>query len=352
MNQAKLNWQSKTVLLLVLPFVAAYVMLQTRWWGAQMPSVAIWTVGISLLLGLVALKLRSATPGAAAAGAVITARLMFSTVRFPYLPWQTALTPVVALLVLTSITTRIGKNRKDKLGTGEGRRGRAASQVAANLGVAAIVSSDLVQSWIVNSHWFSRGTLTPIPVLIPALAALAEAAADTVSSELGQVLSSQPRMITTLRRADAGTDGAISVGGTLVGIVAAGIVAFVGSVVLRGSAEMLPMLAICLTACWAPPSNAVAGSTTTPSIFCRRRVLQSWLLRCSRSFLIRLSGKYFAVYTFHRISGDLEESDYRIIDFGNNTRAPASTTFGRLLRFESFRIVCISFVAQPSIDTA
>jgi uncharacterized protein (TIGR00297 family) len=219
-------------------------MLQTRWWGAQMPSVAIWTVGISLLLGLVALKLRSATPGAAAAGAVITASLMFSTVRFPYLPWQTALTPVVALLVLTSITTRIGKNRKDKLGTGEGRRGRAASQVAANLGVAAIVSSDLVQSWIVNSHWFSRGTLTPIPVLIPALAALAEAAADTVSSELGQVLSSQPRMITTLRRADAGTDGAISVGGTLVGIVAAGIVAFVGSVVLRGSAEMLPMLAI------------------------------------------------------------------------------------------------------------
>jgi uncharacterized protein (TIGR00297 family) len=76
------------------------------------------------------------------------------------------------------------------------------------------------------------------------LAALAEAAADTVSSELGQVLSSQPRMITTLRRADAGTDGAISVGGTLAGVLAAGIVALAGSLVLRGSVEMLPMLAI------------------------------------------------------------------------------------------------------------
>jgi uncharacterized protein (TIGR00297 family) len=76
------------------------------------------------------------------------------------------------------------------------------------------------------------------------LAALSEAAADTVSSELGQVLSSQPRMITTLRRADPGTDGAISLGGTLAGVVAAGIVAFAGSLVLRGSLDMLPMLAI------------------------------------------------------------------------------------------------------------
>ena len=243
-NQSKLIWQSKTVLLLVLPFVAAYVVLQTRWWAVQMPSVAIWTVGLSILLGLVALKLRSATLGAAATGAVITASLMFSTVSFPYQPWQTALAPVVALLVLTSITTRIGKNRKERLGTGEGKRGRAASQVAANLGVAAIAGSDLIQSWMVDSHWFSRGTLAPIPVLVPALAALAEAAADTVSSELGQVLSSQPRMITTFRRADAGTDGAISVGGTLAGVAAAGIVAFVGCLVLRGSLELLPMLMI------------------------------------------------------------------------------------------------------------
>jgi hypothetical protein len=75
-RQPKLLWQSKTVLLLVLPFVAAYVVLQTRWWALQMPSVAIWTLGLSILLGLVALKLRSATPGAARPGAVITASLM------------------------------------------------------------------------------------------------------------------------------------------------------------------------------------------------------------------------------------------------------------------------------------
>jgi uncharacterized protein (TIGR00297 family) len=63
---------------------------------------------------------------------------------------------------------------------------------------------------------------------------LAEAAADTVSSEIGQVLCGQPRMITTLRRVEAGTDGAVSLVGTLAGVAAAGIVAAVGAWALGG----------------------------------------------------------------------------------------------------------------------
>jgi uncharacterized protein (TIGR00297 family) len=71
-----------------------------------------------------------------------------------------------------------------------------------------------------------------------ALAALAEAAADTVSSEVGQVLSSRPRMITTLRCVDPGTDGAISLFGTLAGMAAAGIVAALGTLAMRGDSTM------------------------------------------------------------------------------------------------------------------
>jgi uncharacterized protein (TIGR00297 family) len=66
------------------------------------------------------------------------------------------------------------------------------------------------------------------------LAALAQAAADTVSSEIGQVLGGRPRMITTLRAVETGTDGAVSAVGTLAGLVAAAIVAGVGSWALRG----------------------------------------------------------------------------------------------------------------------
>ena len=64
------------------------------------------------------------------------------------------------------------------------------------------------------------------------LAALAEAAADTVSSEVGQVLGGRPRMITTLRQVESGVDGGITLIGTLAGVMAAAIVALLGALVL------------------------------------------------------------------------------------------------------------------------
>ncbi len=239
MAQIKLVWQSKFVLLIVLPFVGAGVVLQTHWWATQLAPVAILTVGLSLLLALVVMKLRAATPGAAATGAIITVSLMFSTAIFPYLPWQTALIPVLAVAVLAYSSTRLGRSQKERLGTAERRQGRSASQVAANLGIAALASSEVVQSWLTNSHCFARPTLVPMPLFAVALAALAEAAADTVSSEAGQVLGGRPRMITTLRSVEPGTDGAVSLYGTLAGVVAAGLVAAAGTLAMRGDLTML-----------------------------------------------------------------------------------------------------------------
>jgi uncharacterized protein (TIGR00297 family) len=70
------------------------------------------------------------------------------------------------------------------------------------------------------------------------LAALAEAAADTVSSEVGQVLGGRPRMMTTLREVEPGTDGAISLAGSAAGLIAAGIVAAAGTLALDGDLRM------------------------------------------------------------------------------------------------------------------
>lgn len=233
-SRSHLAWQSKFVLLFVLPFAGVSVVLQTHWWAVYSPSVAIWTVGLSLLLGLVVLKLRAATPAAAITGVLITSSLMFSTVTFPYHPWGTALVPVLTVSLLAHFATRIGRAKKERLGTAEERHGRTASQVAANLGIAAIVLSQNVQSWLIDLHRFSRGTLAPIPLMAVGLAALAEAAGDTVSSELGQVFGGLPRMITTLRTAEPGQDGAISILGTLAGTVAAAIVAALGTLALSG----------------------------------------------------------------------------------------------------------------------
>jgi len=247
--QAKLVWQSKLVLLLVMPFAAAGLVLQTHWWATQQASVAIWTIGLSLLLGVVVLWLHAATPAGAVTGAVITASLMFSTVMFPYQPWHTALLPVLAVSLLAWLATKLGRGKKEQLGIAENRRGRSAAQVAANLGVAALVSSEFVQDWLMDTHWLFRSPLAPTPVFAIMLAALAEAAADTVSSEIGQVLGGRPRMITTLRIADPGMDGAISLAGTIAGVVAAGIVAGIGTLGLRGGSTLF----------WVSGAGAVFG---------------------------------------------------------------------------------------------
>lgn len=142
--------------------------------------------------------------------------------------------PVLAVLILTSISTHFGRARKEQLGKAEAHTGRKASQVAANIGAAALLSLSVAQTWQIDSPLLHLSTLVHAAVFVAGLACLCEAAADTVSSELGQVLNSRPRMITTLRVAEPGMDGAISVVGTVAGIVAAGIVALVGSVALYG----------------------------------------------------------------------------------------------------------------------
>jgi len=237
-TRSSLAWQSKLVLLLVLPAAATDVMLKTQWWTSQPAPVAIWTLSLSLLLGLITWRLRAATPAAAVTGAILTASLMFSTVRFPYEPWRTALAPVLAVSLLAFAATRTGRAKKEHLGTAEKHDGRSAAQVAANLGAAALVASEFAQSWMADSHWLPHLAPEQAPLLVAGLAALAEAAADTVSSELGQVFGGRPRMITTLRTVEPGTDGAVSWAGSLAGAAAAALVAALGTAALDGAAAM------------------------------------------------------------------------------------------------------------------
>jgi uncharacterized protein (TIGR00297 family) len=229
-----LKWQSKTVLLAVFPAVGAELVLAVERWAIESPLVGVCILGMSGVLGLVARRVRSATASGAWAGAAIAASLMFSTASLPCLPWHTALVPVLAVLVLTSIATRLGRTRKEQLGTAERRGGRVAAQVAANLGAAALLAMEMLRLRLADTGWFPPADWGLGLLFAPMLAALCEAAADTVSSELGQVLNSRPRMITTLRVMEPGTDGAISPGGTLAGMAAAALVAVAGAAALPG----------------------------------------------------------------------------------------------------------------------
>ncbi len=122
---------------------------------------------------------------------------------------------LVLLFILTWGATRLGYNRKQKMGTAEKKEGRTASQVFANVGVAAICAAAF--------RW-SGNTVG----LLAMCAALAEAAADTVSSEVGQTSSKEARMITTWQKVPAGANGGITVIGTLAGASAALLLSIAG----------------------------------------------------------------------------------------------------------------------------
>lgn len=241
MREAKLEWQSWAVLALVLPVACANVVVETRHWGAQFPAAAAWAIGLSAILGFATYNLRAATAAAALTGAAINASLMYATSTYEYEFWRTAVIPVLAVFLLAFGATRAGRARKERMGIAERRMGRSAAQVAANLGLAALVTNRLLEGWAGAHGWPTRagGVL-----FVLALAALAEAAADTVSSELGQVMGGRPRMITTLRPVDAGRDGAISVAGTLAGVAAAVVVAGLGAWAVGGGVGMFWLAAV------------------------------------------------------------------------------------------------------------
>ena len=125
----------------------------------------------------------------------------------------------VALLVFFVIgtaATKLGYQRKAERGLaqeGEGRRGF--SHAFSNVGVAAICAIALSRLAQVET------AVTPMIVTyLMGFASLATAAADTTASEIGQLIGRRAFLPLTLRRVPVGTEGAISIEGTLAGLVA------------------------------------------------------------------------------------------------------------------------------------
>src|SRR5256885_11874740 len=126
-----------------------------------------------------------------------------------------AIIALLSVFVLAWVTTRFGSQRKQRLKIAEKQDGRSASQVLANLGVA--VACVVLYALLGKNVIF----------LLAAAASLSEAAADTVSSEVGQASNEKARLITTWKQVPAGVDGAVSLQGTLAGVVAATLVSVI-----------------------------------------------------------------------------------------------------------------------------
>ena len=137
---------------------------------------------------------------------------------------------ILALFVIGgSLLTRLGYGRKRRAGTAEAAGGRrGAKNALANASVALACAL--------------LAALTSLDVFAAAfVASLAAAFADTAESEVGQLYGRAPRLISTFRRVPPGTDGAVSLPGTLAGLAAASLTAALGLALslVEGPAQML-----------------------------------------------------------------------------------------------------------------
>lgn len=196
-------------------------------YSRQLPLFIFGAFGISALFALVVMALRAATVGGAVCGGMICLLLTFWTGPLTGSSTgsigRTGLIPLAALFVLTFLATRAGRQRKAAAGLAEERKGRSAAQIIANLSMAGLSVSPLM-GWALH-----RGADSGSLMKVMCLAALVEATADTVSSEIGQAFGGTPVMFPTLRRVSPGTDGAVTPLGSTAGTLAGAAVAVAGA---------------------------------------------------------------------------------------------------------------------------
>ena len=134
---------------------------------------------------------------------------------------------LLAFFVIGTAATKLGYARKARAGLaqeGGGRRGF--SHAFSNVGVAAICA--IAVSRLARTVQSSMSEAELLPMFM-GIAALATAAADTTASEIGQLIGRRAFLPLTLRRVPVGTEGAISLEGTVAGLMAGFLVALAGS---------------------------------------------------------------------------------------------------------------------------
>ena len=188
-------------------------LLPTAWVGNNIQRLLIAVV-VTLAFTVLARLLRGVSASGAIAGSLICLLIFVGT-------GPAGFSMLASVFILAWVSTRAGYSRKQRMGTAEKRDGRKASQVFANLGVAA--ACGLLYG--VSGH---------VAFLVASAAALAEPAADTVSSEFGQIsirmsLTSSPPARASL----PARSGGITALGSFAGCVAALVVSL--AVLLRVS---------------------------------------------------------------------------------------------------------------------
>jgi uncharacterized protein (TIGR00297 family) len=202
-----------TVPLVVGAFMFCAFLVERSALDSNLPYLGRRTV-LAIAVNLACAWLAGALKAASRSGA-ICGFLLGTAIHLGY--GYKSFTLLFAFVLLGSLATRLGFAKKAARGLAE-RRGGARSwrEVLGNLLAAAFFAI-----LVITTHHEAA-------FLIALVAALAEAAGDTVSSEIGQWASDRAYLITTFKLVPAGEDGGVTLAGTAAGFAASAIIMGLG----------------------------------------------------------------------------------------------------------------------------
>jgi len=205
-----------------------------------LPRLAVGAA-VNAALGALAFAIRGVDRSGAVVGWAI------GTLIWAALGWQGWLL-LFAFFVIGTACTKLGYRKKAaaKLAQEKGGR-RSARHAIANGGVAALAAT------------FAATTDYPLVFALATAGALATAAADTAGSEIGQLWGRRTFLVTTLRPVARGTQGAVSLEGTLAGVIASALVAALGA--WGGLYPWMGALAVVVAAFLGSLLESVIGAT-------------------------------------------------------------------------------------------
>ncbi len=170
---------------------------------AALVSALPWAFAVNALTGWLGYRAGTVTRSGAVAGVAVGALIYAGG-------GAGAWVLLLATFIAASVTSRSGLARKERLGIAEERGGRrGAGNAIANCGVAAVAAICAVT------------TPYPAEALCALVAALTAGGSDTIASEIGKAWGRSTFLVTTLRRVKPGTSGAMSVEGTMAGLLGA-----------------------------------------------------------------------------------------------------------------------------------
>ncbi|MGJ3246087.1 MAG: TIGR00297 family protein [Elainellaceae cyanobacterium] len=188
------------------------------------PSLLVpWLVGILIntVLGAIALIV----PKKLLTPAGLLNAWLLGVILWGTLGWQGYVVMMVYFLAGSAVT-RIGMAEKEAAGIAEKRSGARGPE---NVWGSALIATFCAIGVYLCSLFPTPSSKTLIPLLLVGyVASMSTKLSDTTASEVGKAYGKRTFLITTLQAVPPGTEGAVSLEGTLAGLVASLAIALVG----------------------------------------------------------------------------------------------------------------------------